>query len=531
MELAKDNLKQEAHLLIFPSPLQGHINTMLRLAYALSFASGLRISFLNTDHNHRLLSFFSPSQYSPLSLCSNFRFLSIPDGLPDDKPRSTLYLTELFESLKTRSVDSFRALLLAGGNRDTDGWPPVTCVIVDGQMPYFMDTAQALGIPAILFRTINAYSLWVYLQIPQMMEADELPFPGLKIFELKKNYNFWVLLEALNPSRPSCAVKYKLTIEKKNKKIAADADLDVPIKSVPAMEDFLRRRDLPKMCRGATKADNEKLQSLASMSASAALSKGLILNTSNSLEAPILSQIRSLFPNTYAIGPIHALVESITSSSVSASLMAEDRSAFNWLDSQPDRSVVYVSFGSIALLMEEEFMEFWNGLVNSGYRFLWVVRPDLVANATVTFKLAELEERVRLVAWAPQEEVMRHRAVGCFITHCGWNSTVEGMAAGVPMVCCPWLWDQFVISRLVGEVWKVGLDMKDMCRRDVVESMVRAAMEGEKAEELRQVAAEMAVEIGRSVGEGGDSRLDFERLVRDILSLSLSASGEERRGI
>ncbi|KAI0519082.1 hypothetical protein KFK09_006522 [Dendrobium nobile] len=483
MESANNNLKQEAHVLIFPSPVQGHINTMLRLAYALSFSSGVRISFLNTDHNHRLLSFSSPSQYSRFSLRSNFRFLSIPDGLPDDKPRSTLYLTELFDSLKTRSVDSFRALLLAGGNRDTDGWPPVTCVIVDGQMPYFMDAAQELGIPAILFRTINAYSLWVYLQIPQMMEADELPFP-------------------------------------------ADADLDVPIKSVPAMEGFLRRRDLPKMCRGATKADNEKLQLLASNSASATRSKGLILDTSNSLEAPILSKIRSLFPNTYAIGPINALVESITSSSVSANLFAEDRSALSWLDSQPDRSVVYVSFGSIALLMEEEFMEFWNGLVNSGHRFLWVVRPDLVANATVTVKLAELEERVRIVAWAPQEEVLRHRSVGCFITHCGWNSTVEGMAAGVPMVCFPWLWEQFVISRLVGEVWKVGLDMKDMCRRDVVESMVRAAMEGEKAEELRQVAAEMAVEIGRSVGEGGDSRLDYERLVRDILSLSLSASGE-----
>ncbi|XP_020681997.1 7-deoxyloganetic acid glucosyltransferase-like [Dendrobium catenatum] len=483
MESANNNLKQEAHVLIFPSPVQGHINTMLRLAYALSFSSGLRISFLNTDHNHRLLRFSSPSQYSRFSLRSNFRFLSIPDGLPDGKPRSTLYLTELFDSLKTRSVDSFRALLLAGGNRDTDGWPPVTCVIVDGQMPYFMDAAQELGIPAILFRTINAYSLWVYLQIPQMMEADELPFP-------------------------------------------ADADLDVPIKSVPAMEGFLRRRDLPKMCRGATKADNEKLQLLACNSASATPSKGLILNTSNSLEAPILSKIRSLYPNTYAIGPLHALVESITSSSVSASLLAEDRSALSWLDSLPDRSVVYVSFGSIALLMEEEFMEFWNGLVNSGHLFLWVVRPDLVANATVTVKLAELEERVRIVEWAPQEEVMRHRAVGCFITHSGWNSTVECMERGVPMVCFPWLWEQFVISRLVGEVWKVGLDMKDMCRRDVVESMVRAAMEGEKAEELRQVAAEMAVEIGRSVGEGGDSRLDYERLVRDILSLSLSASGE-----
>ncbi|XP_020683261.1 7-deoxyloganetic acid glucosyltransferase-like, partial [Dendrobium catenatum] len=177
-------------------------------------------------------------------------------------------------------------------------------------------------------------------------------------------------------------------------------------------------------------------------SASATRSKGLILNTSNCLEAPILSQIHSLFPITYAVGPLHTLVESITSSSVSASLLAEDRSVLIWLDAQPDRSVVYVSFGSLAQLTREEFLEFRHGFVNSGHRFLWVVRPDLVAGGTLAVEMVESEERVRLVAWAPQEEVLRHRAVGCFITHSGWNSTVESAAAGVPMVCWPRAWDQ-----------------------------------------------------------------------------------------
>ncbi|KAI0515904.1 hypothetical protein KFK09_008572 [Dendrobium nobile] len=139
-------------------------------------------------------------------------------------------------------------------------------------------------------------------------------------------------------------------------------------------------------------------------------------------------------------------------------------------------------------------------------------------------EMAGLEERVRLVAWAPQEAVLRHRAVGCFITHSGWNSTLESAAVGVSMVCWPWAWDQLVNSRLVREVWKVGLDMKDVCKREMVESMVRAAMEGEKVEEVRQKAIDLAVEIRRSMGEGGDARLDFERLLRDILSLSLCAS-------
>ncbi|KAL0915851.1 hypothetical protein M5K25_013311 [Dendrobium thyrsiflorum] len=178
MEVAKENVRQEAHLLIFPASVQGHINAMLPLADALSFAGSLRVSFLNTDHNHRLLSFFSLSQYSGFSLRPNLRFLSIPDGLSDDKPRLAYQLTELLHSFRTHSMDSFRTLLLSGGNKDSDDWLPVTCIIVDGLMSYFMDEAQALGIPALAFRTISASSLWIYLQIPQMIEAGELPFPG-----------------------------------------------------------------------------------------------------------------------------------------------------------------------------------------------------------------------------------------------------------------------------------------------------------------------------------------------------------------
>ncbi|XP_028550807.1 7-deoxyloganetic acid glucosyltransferase-like [Dendrobium catenatum] len=415
MEVAKENLRQEAHLLIFPAPLQGHINAMLPLADALS-SSAAFASASSTQTTTTASSASSPLHNTPASLsgpiCASSPFLTA-------SPTTNLARR----------------------------------------------TTQALGIPVLAFRTISASSLWVYLQIPQMIEAGELPFP-------------------------------------------ADADLDEHIKSVPAMEGFLRCRDLPSMCRKATKADDKELQLFTNFAAC----------------APILSQIASFFPTIYVVGPLNALVESITSSSVSASLLAEDRYALSWLDAQPYRSIVYVSFGSLARLTQEEFLEFWHGFVNSGHRFLWVVQPNFVAEGTTSVEMAGLEQRVRLVAWAPQEEVLRHRAVGCFITHSGWNSTLESAAAGVPMVCWPCAWDQLVNSRLVGEVWKVGLDMKDVCKREMVESMVRAAMEEDKAEELRRKATDLAVEIGRSMGEGGDARLDFERLLKDILSLSLCAS-------
>lgn len=138
--------------------------------------------------------------------------------------------------------------------------------------------------------------------------------------------------------------------------------------------------------------------------------------------------------------------------------------------------------------------------------------------------LAEVEEATRergyMVSWAPQEEVLAHPAVGCFLTHSGWNSTLESITAGVPMICWPFFYDQQINSRFVSEVWRIGVDMKDRCGRSIVESMVREVMEGETAEELRRSAGQMAKLARRCVEEGGSSNMDFLKLIQHIRSLS-----------
>ncbi|XP_039132274.1 myricetin 3-O-rhamnoside 1,2-glucosyltransferase UGT709G2-like [Dioscorea cayenensis subsp. rotundata] len=182
--------------------------------------------------------------------------------------------------------------------------------------------------------------------------------------------------------------------------------------------------------------------------------------------------------------------------SCSSSLRQEDRACMTWLDNQPDKSVIYVSFGTVAVMSPEQFIEFWHGLVNSGHRFLWAVREDMVERREEMEVTKEMEEGAKkrgcMVEWVPQEEVLAHRAVGCFLTHCGWNSTLEGMVAGVPMICWPYFSDQMINSRFVSDVWRIGLDMKDTCDRNTVERMVREVMEGENALELRSSAARMA---------------------------------------
>lgn len=309
---------------------------------------------------------------------------------------------------------------------------------------------------------------------------------------------------------------------------AEGADLDELVQSVEGTESFLRRRDLPSLCRDAKSPDDPRLQIMTRVTDNACRGRALIVNTFESLEAPMLSRLRSFCPTVYPIGPIHILCKNQDS----ASLWQQDRDCIKWLDSQQPKSVVYVSFGSVAMMSRQEMMELWHGLVDSGHRFLWVVRQDLVvgeSEGNIATISSELEigtrERGCLVSWAPQREVLDHSAIGCFLTHSGWNSTMESIAAGVPMICWPFITDQQVNSRFVSAVWGVGLDMKDESGRSV--KMIRDAMEGDRAEELRRSASEMAEKAKRSVEEGGDSFLNLRKLIQHIESLSSEKASKQ----
>ncbi|KAG6433249.1 hypothetical protein SASPL_104857 [Salvia splendens] len=211
--------------------------------------------------------------------------------------------------------------------------------------------------------------------------------------------------------------------------------------------------------------------------------------------APNLAQIRELCPNIYAIGPLHALLlRNHTGYINSTSTWKEDRSCISWLDNQPARSVLYVSIGSLCVMTKKNFFEILHGIVSSGSGFLWVRRPGSVAGldpVEIPLELARAtEERGARLAGprSRSQEVLAHPAVGGF----------------------------------VGEVWKVGLNMKDSCDRVVVEKMVREVMEVRKDKFLER-AREMSE---ASVGEGGSSAADLDRLIDDIKNMRLSTKHE-----
>ncbi|PRQ46040.1 putative UDP-glucuronosyl/UDP-glucosyltransferase [Rosa chinensis] len=112
-----------------------------------------------------------------------------------------------------------------------------------------------------------------------------------------------------------------------------------------------------------------------------------------------------------------------------------------WLDSKEAGSVVYVSFGSLANLKKEKMEELAWGLNNSNYHFLWVIKESEKEKLPINF-FEEISEKGLVVSWCSQLQVLAHKAVGCFVTHCGWNSILEALSLGVPMVAVPQWADQ-----------------------------------------------------------------------------------------
>lgn len=228
-------------------------------------------------------------------------------------------------------------------------------------------------------------------------------------------------------------------------------------------------------------------------------------------------------PNTYTVGPISPLVCSIPMSdpiaSIGSNLWKEDTGCMAWLDKQAAASVVYVNFGSITVLRAEQWVEFAWGLANSMHPFLWVVRADLVQGSdTILPKefLEEIEGRGMMVGWCDQEEVLAHGAIGGFLSHCGWNSTIESIYEGMPMICWPFFAEQLTNCKYLCNEWGMGMEIGGNVKRGEVEAMVRELMDGEKGEEMRQMAGNWKNKARAAIKESGSSYTNLEKLVEQM---------------
>ncbi|GMY30137.1 7-deoxyloganetin glucosyltransferase-like isoform X2 [Fagus crenata] len=160
------------------------------------------------------------------------------------------------------------------------------------------------------------------------------------------------------------------------------------------------------------------------------------------------------------------------------------------------------------------------GLANSKQLFLWIIRPDLVVGESGILPPefeSETKERGLIVSWCPQEEVLNHHSVGGFLTHCGWNSTIESLCAGVPMLCWPFLADQQTNCKYICNEWGIGMEIKNDVKREEVEKIVRELMEGEKGKKMKKKAMEWKKLAEEATEPLGSSSINLNNFVSDVL--------------
>ncbi|CAN1351776.1 7-deoxyloganetin glucosyltransferase [Linum perenne] len=218
----------------------------------------------------------------------------------------------------------------------------------------------------------------------------------------------------------------------------------------------------------------------------------VILNTFDALEHDVLAAL-----STVIVPPVYSI-------SITSSLWKPETECLKWLDSK----------------QSDQLVEFAWGLANSGKDFLWVIRPDLVAGETAVLPpefVLETENRGILATWAPQEEVLGHVSVGGFLTHSGWNSTMESLCSGVPMICWPFFAEQQTNCRFSCEEWGVGMEIGGDAKRGDVEKMVRELMDGKKGAEMRRNAAEWKRRAVAATAADGSSVGNLDELIEKVL--------------
>nr|GMC99351.1 UDP-glycosyltransferase 83A1-like [Ipomoea batatas] len=239
----------------------------------------------------------------------------------------------------------------------------------------------------------------------------------------------------------------------------------------------------------------------------------IICNSSQVME----NEVFAAYPKLIPIGP---LLASNRLGKTSGHFWREDTDCLKWLDQQPLNSVIYVAFGSHTIFNMAEFQELALGLELTNRPFLWVVRQGFIEEAGNPYPegfIDRTRNRGLLVEWAPQQKVLAHPSLGCFLSHCGWNSTIEGVSNGLPFLCWPYFADQLFNKSYICDVWKIGLGFErnenGVIGRQEIKNKVEQLFGDEN---FKTRAVDLQGEVLSSVKRGGSSYRNFSSLVKWI---------------
>ncbi|KAL5705215.1 7-deoxyloganetin glucosyltransferase [Ranunculus cassubicifolius] len=480
-----DKPSKPPHLVCIPLPAQGHINPMLKLAKVFH-SRGFHITFVHSEFNFQRL--FKSGGLNHVQEHSSFHYETIPDGLPVENARGVLDIPVLCKSISNSAGEPFRELILKLNN--SHDVPPVSCILSDGVMGFTLQVADSLRIPEFLLFTPSACGVLGYIQYEELAKRGHFPL--------------------------------------KDESCLTNGYLDIEVDWVPSMTS-IRLKDLPTFLRTTDPEDIMFNYNIDQLNIAVG-AKGIILNTFNDLEQEVLHDIKSKFPQLYTVGPLHMLYSQMPKTELdltASNLWEEDMSCMEWLDSKNPKSVLYVNFGSFAIMTSQQLIEFAWGLANSKCSFLLVIRSDLVDGEMETNTrdfLEEIKGRGLLVSWCSQEDVLKHPSIGGFLTHGGWNSTLESISVGVPMVCWPFFAEQQTNCFFVCKKWGIGEEINTNVKRDEIQAIVEELMEGEKGKEMKNNALKLMREAVDATNPGGSSYNNLERLINDVLQSGVHSS-------
>ncbi|XP_059644296.1 UDP-glycosyltransferase 83A1-like [Cornus florida] len=447
---------KRAHVLAVSYPAQGHIRPLMKLSQRIA-DRGVKVTFVSTEFIHDVILAASPEKGEEQN---RIEMVSVPDGLePGDDRKDGRKLIESISKVMPGHLEE----LIDKINSSSDVDEQITCVIAEVTVPWAIGIAQKMGIKNAMFFPPSVTSFAWSLRIPKLIEGGVIDNNGTAL---------------------------------KNEMISLSPDS-------PAMSSA----DFPWSCPGNPTTQKLAFAFSISSAEAAKTSNWLLCNSIHELE----SSACKLIPNLLSMGPLLLSSDGLEQST--GSFWPEDSTCLNWLDAQPNKSVIYVAFGSTAIFSAQQFEELTLGLELVAQPTLWVVRSDLTDEFSERFG-----GRVKIVKWAPQEKVLAHPSIACFLSHCGWNSTLEGLSMGVPFLCWPYFADQFLNRNYICDVWKVGLGLKAEGNGIISRHEIRRQMEMLLCDgSIRANAVKMKELAGQSISEGGSSFQNFNHFIEQIM--------------
>ncbi|PSS23631.1 UDP-glycosyltransferase [Actinidia chinensis var. chinensis] len=373
--------------------------------------------------------------------------------------------------------------------------PKPSCMIADKHIPWVTETGRKFRLPTIIF-------------------------DGMSCFTLLCTHNLHVskVHESLSESEPFVLPGLPDTIE-------------VTKSQLPGI-----LRPVPESLRPVS----DNLQKVgARVRAVEEEAYGMVVNSFEELEPRYMNGFRKINERLWCIGPLSlSNKDNLDKAERGNKASIDENQCLKWLDTQESGTVIYACLGTLSRLTLTQLVELGSALELSKHPFVWVIEGgDKAEKLDKWMEEDGFEKRTKergliIQGWAPQVLVLDHPAVGAFLTHCGWNSTLEGVCAGLPMITWPLFAEQFFNEKLVVKVLETGVSVgaqavvnlfeEDnfavLIKREAIKKAVDEVLDaGIKGEERRKRARELGERAKRAVEKGGSSYLNVRLLIQDVM--------------